>query len=163
MAVVRSVTVLSSRRDEAEDLIIVRYPPIAGIDDEGRDREIECGMGRHGALVPLVEDEPIEMPRMAVPTLGAAGEARSSCRLVAHADHLPRLGARDERPQSRLRAATHEVRLQHEADPRVERPRRDAVHELVAGGANSLLRREIPDAERVHERLLEAVLREEQQ
>ena len=116
MAVVRSVTVLSSRRDEAEDLVIVRYPPIAGIDDEGRDREIECGMGRHGALVPLVEDEPIEMTRMAVPTLGAAGEARSSCRLVAHADHLPRLGARtsgrspaSERPRTKFASSTRPI------------------------------------------------------
>src|SRR2546428_8912988 len=133
MAVVRSVTVLWSRRYEAEDLVIVRYPPIAGIDDEGRDREVEGGVDRHGALVPLVDDEPIEMTWMAVPTLGAAGEARSSCRLVAHADHLPRLGARDEQPQSRLRAATHEVRLPHQADPRVDRPRPDALLDLQAG------------------------------
>src|SRR5438128_6415264 len=67
MAVVRSVTVLSSGRDEAEDLLIVRYPPIAGIDDQGRDREVECRVGRHGALVvsPRRTRRPPAAPRRA--------------------------------------------------------------------------------------------------
>src|SRR2546428_9356849 len=80
MAVVRSVTVLSSRRDEGEDLVMVRYPPTAHIDDERRDREVECGVGRHGALVPLTR-RPAAAPRRARRAAAVpppSGHARSS-------------------------------------------------------------------------------------